>query len=241
MKLRYPHARLQLFLITVVVAASCGGGGGAGNTPPVTPPPPPPAAEQFADISTASGISFSVEYTQNPGDVQDVTHFAGGVAVGDYDSDGVNQIDLGAYEKAPANSLPPQITGLVFDGDTLSWDPATFAVSYNVYRGTVTGAGLTGLTCATPSDPDPTDLVFVDILMREKDGVRFLREMRALDRHRKTEVVIVTSKDYDQDRALARQWGANEYLLKPLRSQEIREIIQRHTAARETGADPQAR
>ncbi len=85
------------------------------------------------------------------------------------------------------------------------------------------------------------DLVFVDILMREKDGVRFLREMRALDRHRKTEVVIVTSKDYDQDRALARQWGAHEYLLKPLRSQEIREIIQRHTAARETGADPQAR
>ncbi len=85
------------------------------------------------------------------------------------------------------------------------------------------------------------DLVFVDILMREKDGVRFLREMRDLDRHHKTEVVIVTSKDYDQDRALARQWGASEYLLKPLRSQEIRDIIQRHTAARETGADPQAR
>ena len=85
------------------------------------------------------------------------------------------------------------------------------------------------------------DLVFVDILMREKDGVRFLREMRALDRHHRTAVVIVTSKDYDQDRALARQLGANEYLLKPLRSQEIREIIQRHTTARETGADPQAR
>ncbi len=85
------------------------------------------------------------------------------------------------------------------------------------------------------------DLVFVDILMREKDGVRFLREMRDLARHRNTNLVIVTSKDYDQDRALARQLGANEYLLKPLRSQEIREIIQRHTAARETGADPQAR
>ena len=85
------------------------------------------------------------------------------------------------------------------------------------------------------------DLVFVDILMREKDGVRFLRELRGLDRHRKTEVVVVTSKDYDQDRALARQWGANEYLLKPLRSQEIRDIIRRHTTAREKGADPQAR
>jgi hypothetical protein len=39
-----------------------------------------------------SGISFSVEYTENPGDIRDVTHFAGGVASGDFDNDG--DIDL---------------------------------------------------------------------------------------------------------------------------------------------------
>ena len=76
------------------------------------------------------------------------------------------------------------------------------------------------------------DLVFLDILMREKDGLSVLRELRALDRHRDTRVVIVTSKDYAQDRIVARQLGAAEYLVKPLRSQEIREIICRHTGAR---------
>ena len=87
-------------------------------------------------------------------------------------------------------------------------------------------------------DDHEAALLFVDILMRQKDGGGFLRELRALERHRRTDVVVVTSKDYDQDRALARRWGVTEYLLKPLRSQEIREIILRYTTARETGVDP---
>jgi hypothetical protein len=90
---RFKWARFPVLLITSLVATSCGGGGGGGgNSPPATPSPPPPAAKQFADVSAASGISFSVEYTQNPGDLRDVTHFAGGVASGDYDNDG--DIDL---------------------------------------------------------------------------------------------------------------------------------------------------
>lgn len=119
--------------------------------------------------------------------------------------------------------------------------------SLSLYERSIEGLAVDLRTFLSPGDAlrhltdEDADLVFVDILMREKDGVRFLRELRALSRHRRTEVVVVTSKDYDQDRALARQWGASEYLLKPLRSQEIREIIQRHTAAMETGANPHAR
>ena len=70
--------------------------------------------------------------------------------------------------------------------------------------------------------------------MREIDGLSLLRRMRALDRHEKTPVVVMTSKDYAQDRNLAKQLGALEYLVKPLRSQEIREVIQRLTGARAT-------
>ncbi|MCP5149971.1 MAG: response regulator [Ectothiorhodospiraceae bacterium] len=75
------------------------------------------------------------------------------------------------------------------------------------------------------------DLVFLDILMRERDGMSVLRELRALDRHQSTRVVIVTSKDYFQDRARAKELGATDYLVKPLRSQEIRDIIQQATGA----------
>ncbi len=75
------------------------------------------------------------------------------------------------------------------------------------------------------------DLVFLDVLMREKDGLTLLKKLRGMKRHQNTVVVMVTSKDYQQDRYIARQLGVREYLLKPLRSQEIREIICKYTDA----------
>ena len=75
------------------------------------------------------------------------------------------------------------------------------------------------------------DLVFMDIIMREMDGLAVLKKMRDLDGHGDTAVVVVTSKDYAQDRSSAKQLGALDYLVKPLRSQEIREIICKYTDA----------
>ncbi|MCB1740352.1 MAG: response regulator [Gammaproteobacteria bacterium] len=76
------------------------------------------------------------------------------------------------------------------------------------------------------------DLVFLGNFMREIDGLSLLRRMRTLPRHAQTPVIVMTSKDYAQDRTLARQLGALEYLVKPLRSQEIREVILRLIGAR---------
>ena len=76
------------------------------------------------------------------------------------------------------------------------------------------------------------DLVFLDIIMREMDGLAVLKKIRDLDAHKDTSVVVVTSKDYAQDRSTAKQLGALDYLVKPLRSQEIREIICKYTDAR---------
>ncbi len=75
------------------------------------------------------------------------------------------------------------------------------------------------------------DLVFLDILMREKDGLTLLKKLRGMKGHQNTVVVMVTSKDYHQDRHIARGLGVREYLVKPLRSQEIREIICKYTDA----------
>ena len=75
------------------------------------------------------------------------------------------------------------------------------------------------------------DLLFLDIVMPEKDGLTMLKELRALPLHGDTPVIMVTSKDYAQDRAVAKDLGAIEFLLKPLRSREIRELIERYTGA----------
>lgn len=76
-------------------------------------------------------------------------------------------------------------------------------------------------------------LVFLDIVMPEKDGITLLKELRSHPNHGGTPVIMVTSKDYDQDRAVARELGVLEFLLKPLRPREIRELIKKYTGARE--------
>lgn len=82
------------------------------------------------------------------------------------------------------------------------------------------------------------DLLFLDIVMPEKDGITLLKELRALPIHRETPVIMVTSKDYDQDRTVAKELGALEFLLKPLRTREIRELIRRYTGAESQNSAP---
>ena len=71
-------------------------------------------------------------------------------------------------------------------------------------------------------------VIFLDIIMREMDGLTVLKKIRELERHKETAVIVVTSKDYAQDRSIAKQLGALDYLVKPLKSQEIRELIRQH-------------
>ncbi|MEM7403650.1 MAG: response regulator [Pseudomonadota bacterium] len=81
------------------------------------------------------------------------------------------------------------------------------------------------------------DLLFLDLAMSGSDGLSFLRDLRALERHEQTNVVIVTSKDYAQDRIVAKELGSLDYMVKPLRSQEIREIICKYTDVQSTPSD----
>lgn len=79
------------------------------------------------------------------------------------------------------------------------------------------------------------DLVFLDIVMRDMDGFTILKALHDMGLPRRTAIVVVTSKDYAQDRVLAQQLGSCEYLVKPLRSQEIREVICRYIAPLQRG------
>jgi CheY-like chemotaxis protein len=72
------------------------------------------------------------------------------------------------------------------------------------------------------------DLLFLDIIMPGMDGLSLLKHLRSFANQKDTPVIMVTSKDYDQDRYVAKQLGAVEFLIKPLRFKEIRELVFRH-------------
>ena len=81
-------------------------------------------------------------------------------------------------------------------------------------------------------ESNSADLIFTGLIMRGTDGWSILKKLRGWSHHKDTPTVVVTSKNYAQDRALAEELGAREYLVKPLRSQEIREIICKYTGAK---------
>ncbi|MGB1801258.1 MAG: response regulator [Gammaproteobacteria bacterium] len=72
------------------------------------------------------------------------------------------------------------------------------------------------------------DLLFLDIIMPDKDGLTFLQELRKLPLHRDTPVIMITSKDYAQDRTIANELGALEFITKPMPMGAITDIILKH-------------
>jgi two-component system chemotaxis response regulator CheY len=70
--------------------------------------------------------------------------------------------------------------------------------------------------------------VFLDIVMPEQDGYKFLRELRSNQKTAKQKVIFCSSKktsleiNYGLKRA-----GADDYLVKPVTKETVLEILQR--------------
>lgn len=75
------------------------------------------------------------------------------------------------------------------------------------------------------------ELVFLDIIMPDKDGLTFLKELRKIPLHQHTPVVIVSSKDYAQDKMIAKDLGVTEFVAKPMRTQTIQDLVIKYTQA----------
>lgn len=71
-------------------------------------------------------------------------------------------------------------------------------------------------------------LLFLNIIMPDKDGLTFLRELRENPLHEDTAVIMISSKDYAQDRHAARELGALEFMPKPMPMQAISDAVKKH-------------
>ena len=98
---RFPPKRalLGVACLALATSVSCGGGGGGGGPappivePPPTPPPPSPPESsilEFVDITADSAISYRHGYLDPI--PNDPNEFAGGVAAGDFDGDGLEDL-----------------------------------------------------------------------------------------------------------------------------------------------------
>ena len=68
-------------------------------------------------------------------------------------------------------------------------------------------------------------LLFLNIIMPDKNGLTFLEELRKLPLHSDTRVIMITSKVYSQDRTIASVLGALDFIVKPMSMRSITSIM----------------
>lgn len=69
------------------------------------------------------------------------------------------------------------------------------------------------------------DIIFMDTMMPEKDGLIALSEIRKNEATKAIPVVMLTGLDFELNKKLAQTMGASGYITKPFKPQDILDAI----------------
>ena len=80
------------------------------------------------------------------------------------------------------------------------------------------------------------DLVLLDIMLPEEDGISVLKKLRASARTRRMPVIMLTAKGTEYDKVLGLDAGADDYVAKPFGMMELLSRIR--ALLRRTASEP---
>ena len=112
---------------------------------------------------------------------------------------------------------------LVVDDEHDLVDFIRIRLEANNYQVIAAYDGEKALSLAAKEKPD---LVLLDILMPEMDGFKVCQELKNSPLTSAIAVIMLTAKDRQEDIKLARQAGADEYIIKPFDDQTLLYNIQ---------------
>lgn len=144
-----------------------------------------------------------------------------------------------AEQKAPTPSkLDPNLASrlpmrvLICDDNVINQKVALRLVQQMGYRADLTANGIETLAAL---DRQPYDIIFLDVMMPEMDGLEATRVIRERQRdikkfpNYKTPIIIVamTASVMPEDRDKCLQAGMDDYIAKPVRPEDVRAVIER--------------
>ncbi|HEY5648918.1 MAG TPA: response regulator transcription factor [Nitrospiria bacterium] len=86
------------------------------------------------------------------------------------------------------------------------------------FRVTVNGNGISGLKQLSKETPD---LLILDLMLPEMDGLEICRQARANPRTSAVAILMLTAKGEETDRIVGLEVGADDYLTKPFSPKEL--------------------
>lgn len=71
------------------------------------------------------------------------------------------------------------------------------------------------------------DLILLDVILPKKNGFQICRQLKTSPETKAIKVVLVTSKSLDSDRFWGLKQGADEYLAKPFKEEDLLAVVAR--------------
>ncbi len=88
-------------------------------------------------------------------------------------------------------------------------------------KGCLTESAHDGAEALASVERDPPDLIFLDLMLPDVDGLELCRQLKSLGPTAKTPVVVVTARLSDENRAQSFAAGADHFISKPYLPDQI--------------------
>ena len=71
------------------------------------------------------------------------------------------------------------------------------------------------------------DVVVMDVVMPGRDGFQACRDLKNDERYKNVPVILCTSKGQESDKFWGQQQGANGYIVKPFKTEDLLAVVKK--------------
>ena len=123
-------------------------------------------------------------------------------------------------------------TVLVIDDERDVIELVRYNLEKNGFEVVAARDGKSGVAAAKASPPD---IVMLDLMMPEMDGLEVCRTLRSEPKTKRVPVIMLTAKAAEADRVVGLEMGADDYIVKPFSPREmvarVKAVLRRATLA----------
>jgi two-component system phosphate regulon response regulator PhoB len=110
-------------------------------------------------------------------------------------------------------------------------------VSYNLSQaGFQVSTAATGLAALDAVQAELPDLIILDLMMPDLDGLEVCRKLRQQEKSRRIPIIMLTARTQEVDRVVGFELGADDYVMKPFSPREL--VLRVKSIFRRMGEEP---